>query len=409
MIIQGIGVWLPTKKRLNSDWPKSFGKAADATVQGGGGSGDDGGNKNNDKDTTLLSGDRTFNDIDAPLEHNISVAVKPYLERESHDPFLGVRERRVAEPEETVARSSGIAALRALEDARLSPSDVDVVLGNAFPPDFIPSNVASSVAHEIKCRDGVLAFDIEAGCASGIVGLELAQRMLAEEGDSDDDKLETKTKVQVILIVISNLLTKVQPMMHPSCPGIGDAAAAFVLTNRPHGLMIRSIVAHTHPEYSNTIHLVRSKDKSEPKWFEPSERPLHLGSYDRARVKALMQNTISYAVKTIEEATEKAGISTTAELDWLASTQPRGFIPKVVAQILGMPRGQDSAISTYETLAHLNGISFMMNLYEAKRRGLLDHENKAGTKIVCYSQGAGFVRAAAILEVVPPPKLRSSL
>ena len=417
MIIQGIGVWLPSKKRLNSEWPPSFSAgarssgppAADASnkVNLTKTRGDDGGTGGG-----IVSQDRTFNDMQTPIETEIAEVARPFLERESKDPFLGVKERRVADKNETVAVTAAIASRNALEDAKLHAKDVDVIIGNAPVPDYLPMQVAASVARELGCRSGgddenndtnagssagsggVLAFDIDAGCASGLIGMEIAQGMLINDPD------------KVILVVVTNLLTRIQPMEHPSSPGLGDGAVAFVLTSGGRsrrengdgllGLKVNSIVAHTHPEFSNAVIYVRDKNLrcAPQKWFEVSDKPLYVGSHESQRVKYLMQNTIALLIKTVKEAIRKAdgAREDLVDIDYLVSVQPRGFIPIVASKILNM-----QTISTYETLGHLGGAGFMMNLYELKRRGSLQ---RPGTKVACYCQGSGFIRGAAVLEVV---------
>merc|ERR1711902_388016 len=96
---------------------------------------------------------------------------------------------------------------------------------------------------------------------------------------------------KVALLILSSLLTRVQPMMHPSCPSFGDAAGALVLTSRPHGLMVRSVVSHTYPDFADSVVYLRFKDPFHAKWFEASDRPLYLGSREKEKARTLFRDT----------------------------------------------------------------------------------------------------------------------
>jgi 3-oxoacyl-[acyl-carrier-protein] synthase III len=118
-----------------------------------------------------------------------------------------------------------------------------------------------------------------------------------------------------------------------------------------------------------------------------------IGSRDPARVKNLMRDTVTYGAQTIREASERASVPV-GELAAIASVQPRGFLPGAIAERLGLPR--ERAATTYERVAHLGASGPVFNLVEARNRGMLPR----GAKAAMYGQGAGFTRAAAVLEVV---------
>jgi 3-oxoacyl-[acyl-carrier-protein] synthase III len=75
-----------------------------------------------------------------------------------------------------------------------------------------------------------------------------------------------------------------------------------------------------------------------------------------------------------------------------AAVQPRKWIPAAIAETLELPK--EIAPNTFEEHAHLGGCGVVTNLIEARRRGLL----APGTLVALYGQGAGFTRAAALLE-----------
>lgn len=89
----------------------------------------------------------------------------------------GIESRRFAAPEESVADMGAAAALDALNDAGVTPTDVDVVIVATATG----LNQTPSVAAEVDLRittGGAAAFDIGAACAGFCHGLALANDMI---------------------------------------------------------------------------------------------------------------------------------------------------------------------------------------------------------------------------------------
>ena len=94
---------------------------------------------------------------------------------------------------------------------------------------------------------------------------------------------------------------------------------------------------------------------------------------------------------TIRVAADR-GSTPVDRLGVIASVQPRGFIPGAIAERLGLPRS--CAVTTYPRVAHLGACGPVFNLMQARD----DERTAPGTLVALYGQGAGFTRAAAILE-----------
>ena len=64
----------------------------------------------------------------------------------------GMRERRIAAPDESTASLATIAARRALEDANLSPQDLDLIIIGTLTPDMITPSTACIVQHNLGIK-----------------------------------------------------------------------------------------------------------------------------------------------------------------------------------------------------------------------------------------------------------------
>ncbi len=89
----------------------------------------------------------------------------------------GIRERRIAAPDETAADMAVQAGARAIEKAGLSPADIDLVIVATITPDMPFPSTACLVQTRLGMRD-VCAFDVEAACSGFIYITEIATAML---------------------------------------------------------------------------------------------------------------------------------------------------------------------------------------------------------------------------------------
>jgi len=90
----------------------------------------------------------------------------------------GIRERRIAGPQETVAFMSKQAADQVLETAGLGPEDVDaIILATASPDRLLPSTACDLQA--LLGAKNAAAFDISAACSGFLYGLALSEGMIS--------------------------------------------------------------------------------------------------------------------------------------------------------------------------------------------------------------------------------------
>jgi 3-oxoacyl-[acyl-carrier-protein] synthase-3 len=353
--IAGLGQWFPERIRRNSEWPEAFAAAS-----------------------RQRQGDRMLVDVQADATRDPSLRiVKRYLAEEDGDPFLGARERRVADDAMTSSRAEAYAAEAALADAELKAEDVDAMFSWALVPDrLMPSN-ACRVAEIVGARRAWAA-SLDVACASPVAQLDLAAALI-ESG-----------RARTVLLTQSHLATRTFPMSHPAAPSVGDGAAAMLVTasdvcgiHRAHSV--------THGEYYDAVVWCRGKtDETDPPWWQPGGA-FSMGSRDPESTRMLMQDTVPTAARTVSELAHLAGFAVDS-IAALLSVQPRRWVPFAIAEALGLDPSM--ATQTYERYAHLGGVGPIVNLIAARSAGRL----KPGSRVVMYAQGAGFTRAAISLS-----------
>lgn len=89
----------------------------------------------------------------------------------------GIVERRFAREDETAASMAAIAGARALEDAGVAATDVDLVIVATFTHRHQTPSAAAEVAHLVGATNAA-AFDISAACAGFCYGLGIADGLV---------------------------------------------------------------------------------------------------------------------------------------------------------------------------------------------------------------------------------------
>lgn len=355
--ISGVGAWFPEQVRRNSDWPADFSLRAQESRQ------------------------RTFNDIPSAEDPALRVT-EDFLNAEANDPFLGARERRIASLEVTAVDAETSAARAALLDAGIDAQKIDCVISYSAVPDRPTPPSASAVAAQLGIPN-TLSFGIDVACASALVQITTACALI-EAGQAEN-----------VLLTQSHLMLRTFPLMHPASPCLGDGSTALVVSRSGKWPVLGSHCM-THGDHYRSVTWVRERGPAEPDpddtpWWAPGGA-FRVGSLDIDGAKELQRDTVAYGADTIRQLLKRAGVDA-ERVGLLASAEPRGFIPKGILRVLGL--SESIASSVYETRGHLGASGCIANLEHSLRVG-----KTAGVDLaVLYAQGAGFTRAAVLLQM----------
>ncbi|MEW5723980.1 MAG: beta-ketoacyl-ACP synthase 3, partial [Thermodesulfobacteriota bacterium] len=177
----------------------------------------------------------------------------------------GVRERRVAAPEEAASDLALPAALAALEQAGLTPRDVEVIIMATITPDTHCPAGANWLQARLDAPQA-LTFDVTAACSGFIFGLHVA------------DKYLQSGFCRNVLVVASEVMTRtVDWTDRTTCILWGDGAGAALLStvgpkNSPRVL---SVHAHTDGARGQQLLMPGGGSKTTPISFESVEKKLH--------------------------------------------------------------------------------------------------------------------------------------
>lgn len=90
----------------------------------------------------------------------------------------GIRERRIADPGLSASDLGAVAAQRALADAGVEPSQIELVIGASISPDGLTPATAARIAEGCGCGHAG-AFDIQAGCTGFVFALSMASGVVS--------------------------------------------------------------------------------------------------------------------------------------------------------------------------------------------------------------------------------------
>jgi 3-oxoacyl-[acyl-carrier-protein] synthase-3 len=271
----------------------------------------------------------------------------------------GIRERRYAAADERTSDLAVTAARRALGDAGLKASDVDLILVATMSPDELTPNVAPIVANALGLTVG--AYDVGAAC-TGFLSALSAGAAQVETGRAD-----------VVLVVGAEILSRLtDPDDKRTASLFGDGAGAVVLGAAGKG-EIGPILLETDGGMAETINGTHA------------ERYIRMDGHTtfNKAVKVLMESTRS--------AVERAGL-TLEDIDLFVYHQANGRILRSVAEKLEL-RPERVADYVGET-GNTSAASIPITLSLLREDGRL----RPGQRLLLGAVGAGFTWGAGIVE-----------
>lgn len=91
---------------------------------------------------------------------------------------LGIKERRIAAPDQATSDLGAEAAKKAIENAGLTVNDIDLIIVATATPDRLAPSTAAIIQYKIKAYNAV-AFDIAAVCSGFLYGMSVASQFIA--------------------------------------------------------------------------------------------------------------------------------------------------------------------------------------------------------------------------------------
>jgi 3-oxoacyl-[acyl-carrier-protein] synthase III len=290
----------------------------------------------------------------------------------------GMRERRIAAPTDSTASLATAAARRALEDARLSPQDIDLIVVGTLTPDMLTPATACLVQHNLGIERHIGAFDINAACSGFVYGLSTAAQFL-----------QNGAYKHILVIGAETLSRVVDYADRNTCILFGDGAGAVVLSrsdDRAVGMQAFTLGANGAGAQFISI---------------PAGASLHPASADTIaqRMHYLKMNgreVYKFAVHQMTESLRMAMEACGLTPDTVKLVVPHQVNQRVIdsaTEKMGFPK--DKVFINIDRYGNTSAASVPIALDEARKTGRCGK----GDWIIMVAFGAGLTWAAATVKL----------
>ena len=279
----------------------------------------------------------------------------------------GIRSRYVAGEGETTATLARDAALKALENAGLTPDDIGlIVLATATPDQTFPSSATKVQA--MLGIDDCIAFDVHAVCTGFLYALTVA-----------DSMLRSGTAKSALVIGAETFSRILDWEDRATCVLFGDGAGALVLEAEAGDRGILATRLHADGRHNDLLFV--------------DGGPSTTGTVGKLRMKGreVFRHAVVNLADVMTEVLDAAGLEAD-DVDWVVPHQANARILDATARKLGLPA--EKVVVTVDSHANTSAASVPLALDAAVRDGRI----KRGDLVVLEAMGGGFTWGAAALK-----------
>lgn len=287
----------------------------------------------------------------------------------------GMRERRIAAPEQASSDLALEASRAALENAGVAPGEVDLVIVATVTPDHPVPPTACIVAHALGAsRAG--AFDLEAACSGFVTAMATARGMIAS-GAADN-----------ALVIGAECMSRIVDYEdRTSCILFGDGAGAVLMAaDAPRGRVLDTFLgADGSGAPTMRVYAGGSRRPADSEAVAEKLHLLHLRGnevfkFAVAKFRDLLKRQMDLADFPPEE---------------LSLVVPHQVNSRIIESALKkLDLGMDRVFMNLERYGNTSAASVPMALDEARRAGRMEE----GRYISILAFGAGLTWASALLR-----------
>lgn len=277
----------------------------------------------------------------------------------------GIAERHVATAKETTSLFATIAAENAIKNAKISSTDVDLIIVGTVTPDYTFPSVATLVQKNLGIHHGV-AFDVSAACSGFVYALDIA------------DSYIKLGKAKTALVIGAETFSKIVDWSDRStCVLFGDGAGAVVLQAQEtsKGIIGSSIFSDgAYAESLITTGGVSSSQSSGTVKMDGREVFKHAVEKMKTAIESVLKNT---------------GVSL-SDIDLLVPHQANIRIINMLREQLKM--NPDQVVVSVGKHANTSAASIPLALDTVKNQ-------LSGKCVMLVSMGAGFTWGASLIRM----------
>lgn len=285
----------------------------------------------------------------------------------------GILSRHIAQ-DETTSIIAGNAAKMALQNAKITPQDVDLLILATVTPDNTTPSTAIKVAYDLGLREGVPAFDMSAACSGFVYALTMADNMIR------------LGQVNTAVVIGAETLSKIVDWSdRNTCVLFGDGGGAVVLR------------AKEGKGDSSDTGVLSTCIFADGSMYDNLKTTGGVSTTQNAGVvmmngKEVFKHAVGSLAQAAETAIAKAGISK-QDVNWLVPHQANIRIIDSVREKMEIE--ESKTLVTLDHHGNTSAASIPLALSENVGNGRL----KKGDVVVLTAMGAGFTWGGAVVRL----------
>jgi 3-oxoacyl-[acyl-carrier-protein] synthase-3 len=289
----------------------------------------------------------------------------------------GIRERRIAAPEEATSDLAFAAARAALESAGVKPGDLDGIIVGTVCGDMMFPATSCLIQNRLGASRAA-AFDVNAACCGFIYGVNTAHALISAR------------RMDTVLVVGVEVLSKLTDWTdRATCVLFGDGAGAVVMTPCEAGEGILGTYMRSDGALAELLY-VPAGGTRRPASVESVQRGDHF-------IKMKGDGVFKYAVRAMEDAAhqvlEQANVRL-EDIDFFIPHQANVRIIDAVQRRLRLP--DRKVVVNLDRFGNTSSATIPIALDEAVRDGRV----QKGNLVLLVAFGGGLTWAGVLLRYV---------
>lgn len=287
----------------------------------------------------------------------------------------GIKERRIVENGMVTSDLAVHAAHMAMDDAGVSPKDIDMIITSTITPDYFFPSTSCQVQHKIGATRAS-AFDILAACSGFVYALSVGQNFV------------NAGTVETVLVVGAECLSKITDYTdRATCILFGDGAGAVVVQKSQTKHEILSTTLRADGSQWDSL-FMQAGGATNPASLESVQQRMH---YIQFKGREVFKSAVNIVTDMVKETAKKNKIELT-DIGLIIYHQSNLRIIEAVMERLGLP--MDKTFVNIGKYGNTSSASIPIAMDEARKVGRL---NK-GDILMLVAIGGGLTWGSSVIK-----------
>lgn len=293
----------------------------------------------------------------------------------------GIKERRWVNKDDTTLSMATAAAKEALENAKLKPDDIDMIIFGALVTDMVFPGTGCMLQHALGMSKNTPALDVRNQCSGFVYSLQVADSLI---------RSGSYKKILIVGSEIHSCRLDKSPTGRDVGVLFGDAAAAMIVEATTGDSYVIDSKLHSQGEFASALNIQRpSSNESTLKIFEAGECTKSF--YPHMEGRLVFKHAVTRMCEVMTELLEKNKVKA-SDIDFVIAHQANMRINQAVLDQLKIPF--EKTHHTLDRYGNTTMATIPITFDEAVALGKI----KRGDLVAFVAFGAGFTWGANLVR-----------